>query len=331
MGRAPRLLISAAVAIVVAGASARAQPVPGGEDPHRRRSTLYVAARGSDQVHVFVRDTGETIAAIDTGSRPSGLAARSDGDKIYAACAGSHTLEIIDGATRQILDRVSLTHGAAPEDVVLGPRGEILYVAATGLDLVYAIAADSHQQIGEITVGRRPTRLALSADGRRLFALSVEAGRVDIVDTSNPSRMALAASPLVGTGPSDLALDGRGSLFVVRPMAPMLGVLADGAGQFREVAIDLPAETVAVDRSTGRVILSSPGAARMSIVAPGTGATLKVIPAEEISRVAVDSEGSRLYALSARDDKLLFVNSTLGKVEKEIEVKKEPWDLVLIP
>jgi YVTN family beta-propeller protein len=298
-------------------------------DPHRRRSTLYIAARDSHEVIALSRDTFEIIARIPVGKRPMGLAARPDGDRVYVACAGSHTIEVIDGATRKVLDKTSLTHGAAPTDVVLRPARNTLFVAASGLDQVIRIDAPSLQQTGEASVGRDPQRLALSRDGRRLFVMSVQSGRVDILDTATMARI---SSVPVGSRPGDLALDpATGSVFVVRPGNPVISRIDAGSAQAREIFIDAPAESVAVDRRAGRLVLSSPDSARISIVSPGTGAAVKVISAEEVTRIVVDPEGARLYALSARRNVLLIVDRILGEVERKVPVEEGPWDLELIP
>ncbi len=299
------------------------------EDPHRRRSILYIADRAAAEVIALDRDSAEVIATIKVGERPSGLAARRDGDRIFVACAGSHTLEVIDGARRQVLDTIALNFGAAPEHVALGPLQQTIYVAATGLDAVYFLDAGSYRLKAEIQVGRRPVRLVVSPDGRRLYALSAVSGQVDIIDTVG--RRVIAAAP-VGPHPSDIAIDdSTGTVYVVRSGAPSLHSIDSGATQAREVSIDTPAEAIAVDDTAGRLVLASPAAARISTVVPLTGAATAVIEAEEVSRMALDPEGSRLYALSARRGLLLFVNRILGGVERELPIGEEPWDIILIP
>ncbi len=305
------------------------RPDAGLTDPHRRRSTIYVAVRGAAEVVAYGRDSGEELARIPVGRLPSGLAARPDGDRIYVACAGAHTVQVIDGANRTVLDTVALPHGAAPSHLVLSPDGRTLYVAATGLDSVYVFDAPSLQQTAEIPVGRAPTRLAIDGDGRRLFALATEGGRVDIIETAGAK---VVASVPVGSRPADLAFDPRsGAVYVVRPGAPILSVLPDAAARVKEIALDVPAAALTLDLAPGRLVTASPDLGRIAILVAGTGTTTKVIRVPAVSRVALDPEGKRLYALSARRGLLLYVNRVLGGVERELKVGKDPWDLVLIP
>jgi YVTN family beta-propeller protein len=321
-------LASLALGIALAAAAA-AQEGPEGGDPHRRRSTLYVAVRGTAEVIALSRDRGERIAAIPVGRLPSGLAARADGDRIYVACAGSHSVVVIDGATRRVLDTVALVHGASPAHLVLSPDDAALYVAASGLDAVLVLDAASLQQTAEIPVGREPRRLALSRDGRRLHVLCAGSGRVDIIDTL--AARVLTSAP-VGSQPSDIALDpSTGTAYVVRSGAPALHAIPEGANRAREIALDAPGVALAMDRAARRLAIASPAAGRIDLVSPATGASSRAIRASEVSRLVVDPEGSRLYALSARRGVLLFVDRILGAVEREVEVGKEPWDLVLIP
>ena len=311
-----------------AGAAIEKQPPPV-DEPHRRRSTIYVANRASADVMIFSRDTAELIATIPVGRLPSGLAARSDGDRIYVACAGSHSIQVIDGATRKLLDNVSLVSGSAPTHIILSPDERTFYVAASGLDAVYVFDAGSLQQTGETPVGRRPTRLGISRDGRTLYVLSVQSGRVDIVDTFSKK---VIASPSVGSQPSDLAVDRvTGTAYVVHSGAPMLHSIAEGEVQAREISIEAPAESLAADSSARRLLLASPSSGRILLLAPATGASTMTIRVSEVSRMVIDPEGRNLYALSARKGMMSIINRIVGTVEREVPVGKEPWDLVLIP
>jgi YVTN family beta-propeller protein len=323
-------LLAAGAILAAAQDAASTQPSdPGSPDPHRRRSTLYVALRDAGEVAAFSRDSGERIATIPVGREPAGLAARRDGDRIYVAGAGSHTLQVIDGASRALLDTVALPHGAAPEHVALSPLQNVVYVAASGLDAVLAIEAGTLQQVWEAAVGRRPLRLAVSPDGRRVYALCAGAGRLEILDAATGRSV---GSVPVGSEASDLAVDtASGTVYVVRKGSASLLAVSEGSTQAREVSIDAPAESLAADPETRRLLLAMPARGRIAVVSPATGATTRVIDAPEVSRLVVDPDGSKLYAVSSRRGTLLVINQILGGVAREIPVGKKPWDIVLIP
>lgn len=324
-----RLWIGCLLIAMLPAVPARAQDDSAERDPHRRRSILYVVSREAAKITAFSRDTAEIIATIETGRRPSGLAARTDGDRAYVACEGAHTVQVIDGATRKILDTLSLPHGAGPAHLVLGPRDGFLYVAASGQDLVYVVDPGGLREVAEIPVGREPRRLAISGDGTTLYAMDVAAGQVDIIDTA--SRAVVASVP-VGSQPGDIAMAPEwDTVYVVRPGAPVLLAIAGGSAQGKEISMDVPAEAIAVDGAARRLLLAAPAAGRIAVVSPTTGAAVKVIDAPEISRVVADPDGTYVYAVSARKQVLLFVNRTLGTVERRVPLEDEPWDLVLVP
>ncbi len=305
-----------------------ALPVEPEIDPHRRGSTLYVVGRTSSDVTALSRETGEILAVIPVGRRPSAIDARRDGDRIYVACSGAHTVEILDGARRVVLDTVPLTHGSAPEDILLGPDGTTLFVAATGRDAVIALDASSLLEVAEIPVGRRPMRLAIDRDGRRLYVLAEGAGRVEVIDTATRK---VEVTHAVGTQPSDLALDPEtGTLFVARAAAPILHAIMAGSAAPRELGLEAPAVSIAIDAIRRRLAAASPTTGSIHLISAATGASLKVIRATGITRVAGDPEGRYLYALDARRNLVVVFNQISGVREREIAVGKEPWDLVLI-
>jgi len=298
-------------------------------DPHRRGATIYVADRGSADVMAFNRDSGEPIATIPVGKAPSGLAATANGDRIYVASAGSHAVQVIDGATRTVLDTLSLPHGSAPAHLLLTADERTLWVAGSGNDTVYVIDAGSLQQTAEIEVGRAPTRLAISPDGRKIYALCSQAGRLDIIDAE---ARRVIASPSVGSLPGDLAVDPvRGTVYVVHPGAPLLHVVEDGAVTAREIGIESPIDSIVADGPSRRLLLASSFTGRVLLFSPATATSTKIIPVPEASRIVIDPEGRNLYAVSARRGVLIFVNRIIGSVEREVKVGKEPWDLILIP
>ncbi|MBI3450303.1 MAG: YncE family protein [Acidobacteria bacterium] len=310
----------------------RAAAQPPEADPHRRRSTIYVANRGSSDVMAFSRDSSELIATIPVGKAPSGLAARRDGDRIFVASAGTHAVQVIDGVTRKVLDTLSLTHGSAPAHLVLSPDERTLWVAGTGTDTVYAIDAGSLQQIAEIEVGRGPTRLAVSPDGRRVYALCTQAGRLSMIDATDPRRPRVIASPSVGSLPGDLAVDPvRGTVYVVHPGAPVLHAVEEGAVESKEIGIESPIDSVAADGPSRRLLLASSITGRILLMSPFTAASTKIIPVSDVTRFVIDPEGRNLYALSPNRGVLITVNRIVGSVDREVKAGKEPWDLVLIP
>jgi hypothetical protein len=113
--------------------------------------------------------------------------------------------------------------------------------------------------------------------------------------------------------------------------APVLHVVAEGAAQSKEVAIDLPADAVTLDSAGRRLLLASSLQGRISILAPSTGGVTQRMDLPQVSRVAVDPEGREIYSLSARRGTITWLNRILGTVVRELPAGKEPWDLVVLP
>ncbi|MBO6574116.1 MAG: DUF1929 domain-containing protein [Rhodothermales bacterium] len=81
---------------------------------------------------------------------------------------GISVIDIPSGNER-VADRLDVDDQSHPVASVFGPRGNVLFVAHSGSRAVTAIDPFLGQAITRIAVGRAPTGLALSADGRTLF------------------------------------------------------------------------------------------------------------------------------------------------------------------
>jgi YVTN family beta-propeller protein len=126
-------------------------------------------------------DVGHADAKTPGSRYPAGIALSRDGRQLYVAENLSDSLSVIDVATRRVVQRLSI--GSYPYAVVAASDGRV-YASAWGANFVAVFKADAGKLIAErpIDVGRHPSALAVTNDGRRVFAASASTDRVAVID-----------------------------------------------------------------------------------------------------------------------------------------------------
>jgi YVTN family beta-propeller protein len=65
------------------------------------------------------------VATIPVGSGPVGVAASSDGSRIYVANRESNSVSVIDAAARRVITNVTV--GEGPNGLAIRPDGGVVY------------------------------------------------------------------------------------------------------------------------------------------------------------------------------------------------------------
>lgn len=159
--------------------------------------------------------------AAKPGSRyPAGLAVSPKGDYLYVAENEGDSLAVIDLAESKVVKRLPTGH--YPYAVVAAPDGQV-FVSAWGGDTVSCFRSGIGGTLtpsGSLSVGPRPSALALSPTGRRLFVALATSDRVAVVDAQRHTVVgtlgdAPPSGPSQGSTPDALALSSDASrLFV---------------------------------------------------------------------------------------------------------------------
>jgi len=224
--------------------------------------TLFASGGNQDVVYRYAWAAGAAtlrdslVLAVKkpraSGTRyPAGVGISPDGRWLYVAENLADSLAVVDLRSGRVAARFATE--AYPYGVAVAADGTV-YVSAWGGSTVsvFTPRAAGIVPAGRITVGRHPSALLLSRDGRRLFAASGSTDRVAVVDTRTRRVVAqLSDAPpaaVEGSTPNALALSDDGTrLFVAEADANAVGVF------------DLSARTSGVatarggDRLAGRV------------------------------------------------------------------------------
>ncbi len=220
--------IIALVPVLIASSGNRDQYLSPGEmvlSPDGDR--LYVVCERADEVRVVDTTTGQISGVVQVGHVPRELALSPDGRSLYVSNSWDDTLSVIDTATLKATRTIQT--GFEPWGVVTDRSGTILYVANRISNDISVIDAQSGQEKKRLLAGRGASYLALSPDGRRVYATHVfpnlsphraqPESEITVIDTVRQNVMDRVALHNVA-GVFHVATSADGKLGVVAQLRP---------------------------------------------------------------------------------------------------------------
>ena len=120
--------------------------------------------------------TGKVTATVAVGLHPSGLAWDDKHQRLYIANSNSDSISVVDTATNQLLETISLqpfmkkVAGVSPESIALSSDHATLYAACAGINAVAVIDLGTPRARvkGFIPTGWYPNDVTVSPDGRTI-------------------------------------------------------------------------------------------------------------------------------------------------------------------
>jgi len=183
---------------------------PAGLALSRDGHTLYVAENLADSLAVVDVASGQVVQRIATGHYPYAVVVAPDGAVFVSNWGGWDLSTYASGEDGRLRSTGSIRVGRHPSALLLGARGNRIFVASASTDRVLSVDPARRRVIGELEdappsgpgEGSTPSALALSSDGTRLFVAESDANAVAVFDLS-------AASSGVASATGDDLLAGR--------------------------------------------------------------------------------------------------------------------------
>jgi YVTN family beta-propeller protein len=141
---------------------------------------------------------------------PLNLAFSPDGGELYVTCEASHSVIVVDVATRKKIAEIPVGHH--PTDVTFHPSGKWAYVSNRLDDTVLVISVSARKVVATIPVGDEPHGLLTDLDGRLLYVLNTSTDSVSVIDTATLAEVKRLEA---GRAPWSLAISPDGTQIVV--------------------------------------------------------------------------------------------------------------------
>ena len=260
---------------------------------------------------VTVMDTAtNTVAAIISVPFPphfwdsfAVITASPDGRFLYMPESYSGSIIVIDTSTNAI--NGTITDDPRPQDIVVSPDGHFAYVShIQGTISVIDLTAQS--VAAKIALPQVPARLALAADGSRLYAVNPNACSVTVVDTA--SRSVLTTIP-VNEGPAAIALG-----VAPPPVTPTA----------TPAVTPTPSPAPSAARACAYVTHSS---GEVSVIDTYTQLLVGSFAVSQAGRVALKPDGTRAYVTSNAD--LAVIDTSINAVTDQIILGSMAYSIVL--
>jgi len=166
--------------------------------PDTRR--LYITFIADNQVGVYDLLTKRQLALIPVPDGPYRIAMHPNGSRVYVTSADGTSLVVIDTASNRVIRNITL--GIEGTGIAISPDGSRVFVSTVfpgplldeGPGAIWAIDTRRNEVIGSIR-GFFEDPLAISPDGRLLYALSYEFG-LGLVTLQTEPLAVLKTSPL---------------------------------------------------------------------------------------------------------------------------------------
>jgi YVTN family beta-propeller protein len=167
---------------------------------------VWVTSEAPDQVMRLDPKSRKIVENIGgVGRITHMITVTRDGRTAYASNAGSHSVSIIDLATKQIKN---VETGKRPEGSVLSPDERELYVVNRESAQIVAIDTAKGEVSGTIPTGKGPVRIGITPDGSTLVYALMHDKRMGFADTR--SRKEIGTVDLGGAPVSlHLSADGK--------------------------------------------------------------------------------------------------------------------------
>jgi len=169
-------------------------------------SLAWVSNEESGNLSVVDRFNQQVVDVIRVGSQPRGMAWSPLNRQLYVANAGSSSLMVIDGLSREVIRTIPMNYGDEPSRVALSPDETVIYVVNYGSNTLAAIDIRSLQEMSRQIVGTSPRSLTPDRTTGYIYVANELSDDIAVYD---PVSRSVVSSISPGSSPRELFFNSR--------------------------------------------------------------------------------------------------------------------------
>jgi gliding motility-associated-like protein len=271
----------------------------------QKANIVYMPDYASNMVLAINTINNKVIANIPVGANPGFVAISPDGKKAYVANVSGRSLSIINTQTNQVKD-ISIFDN--PTALVFSADGTRAYVAGeSGECTVIDVANDA--VLTALTFPSGGAGIALSNDGKWIYATNLANGDIRIYDTGNNA--ASINIPAQGARYAVTSPDGS-KIYFTGSYTNTIYII-DVATNTLSATIDLTAdaEGIAVSPDGNRIYVTNQSAGTVTVINAVNNSVMTTLPVGNMPEgVSVTPDGKYVYVANAGSGTLSVINTS---------------------
>jgi YVTN family beta-propeller protein len=253
-----------------------------------------------------------------TNPGPAAIAVDETDNLVYVANSADGSVSTLDGATgAEVTGKFQdFGDGSEPMGLAWDSALDIVYVAVYGKDRVIPLNGATGDQLPPIIVDPGPVALAYDAKTSRLFVVTQDSQKVDVVESGATTSTALSLPDL--DGPAAIGVDSRKGLAYVanenNDTVTVFDTMSGTESGSPLVLHDDGPDGVAVDEQTQTVYVANYVSNNVSVIDEGARpvVTTSFAVGEQPSSVAVDLNAHTIWVANQSDASVSVVQQSVS-------------------
>ena len=252
----------------------------------------------------------------------------------------SHDVTVVDLDARRVIATIPV--GGRARGVQAAPGGRTIFVAVsddsptveTSADAIVAIDVAKRAIVARIEGGTDPEQLAVSVDGKKLFAANEDAGTATIIDLASGRTL---SSAVVGIEPEGVAASPDGKWVYVTAETSNSVSMIDARTRrvIGNVLVDVRPRAVAFSPDARRAWVTAEIGGSLTVIDTRAHRVIATIPLENNAGkpvgVVVSRDGKHVFVANGATGRVSVVDAAKLAVVDSVRVGSRPWGIALAP
>ncbi len=248
---------------------------------------------------------------------------------VYVASYAGSLVNVIDAATKQITDTISV--GGDALGVTVSHNGQRAYIGHFTTNAVSVINTASNKVIARIPVGNNPFGICISNDDARLYVANQKDNTVSVIATA--SNTVIATIP-TGIAPRGICINPSGTkVYVANSNDNTISVINTNANAVTDlIKVGIQPVGICINPEGTKLYVVNDGSNSISVINTSTNsiiATVKV--GSQPAGISISPDASKIYVANTVGNSVSVINTNTNTVIATVTVGKQPDALSVSP